>query len=199
MSRIHTAMALVVVSACSLEVDDPGEPRLSSPASPPAPPATLPAFVGESVDGATGTAPEVPPPTRSPERQTVTRLVPTPGDSRPARSDVDPAPVACDIDASTCADREPLCLSNDDCPDGLCVNGSCHDFCDVDMDCEAGAACVLGLCRTSPSGRFECLGADDCAESDDCVSTSCLRRCGSDADCAGCDDGPTCSFGYCGL
>jgi hypothetical protein len=97
-----------------------------------------------------------------------------------------------------CPSQPALCLSNDECGDGLCVNNRCRSFCAADVDCPVGEGCVLGLCRAD-TADFECLSAEDCPASDDCVGGSCLRRCLSAEHCEGSDDGLVCSLGgYCG-
>lgn len=201
MPRRTTWIPLLLAGACSLEVDDPE-------GAPPAPgaPLSLPEFAGAmpagSAQSATTRAPDP-----APRPRTQPEAPPTPGVQerlRPPGWDgpSDPADLPCagdagSADAASCV-RGVICISSDDCSDGLCINGSCRAFCGADGDCEAGQACVLGLCRSSPSGRFECLIADDCADGEDCVSASCLLRCRTDDDCFGADDGPTCSLGYCG-
>jgi hypothetical protein len=108
----------------------------------------------------------------------------------------DAAPSVCAGDAGAC--DEALCLSNDDCHAGLCVNSRCRSYCAADADCPAGQACALGLCRTSPSQTWQCFVAEDCSPGEDCVSGGCLRRCSDDAQCGDSDGGVACSFGYCG-
>jgi hypothetical protein len=90
-----------------------------------------------------------------------------------------------------------VCLTNDECADGLCVNNRCQSFCADESECTDGEGCILGLCRADAAG-FECIGADDCPDSDDCVGGDCRRRCLTEEHCEGCDDGPVCSLGYCG-
>jgi hypothetical protein len=108
----------------------------------------------------------------------------------------DAAAPQCPTDAGACDDA--LCLSNDDCRAGLCVNARCRSFCEADNDCPEGQACALGLCRTSPGETWECFVAVDCLAGEDCVSGGCLQRCANDGHCADSDDGAICSFGYCG-
>jgi hypothetical protein len=96
-----------------------------------------------------------------------------------------------------CDDRPPVCLTNEECDDALCVNNRCQAFCAADDECAEGEGCVLGLCRPDAAG-FECIVAGDCPDSDDCVGGSCRRRCLTAEHCIGCDDGPVCALGYCG-
>lgn len=90
------------------------------------------------------------------------------------------------------------CFSNEDCGAGLCVNGGCQAFCAGDAGCAGGDACVLGLCRPETGRGWECVEQADCADSEDCVAGSCFRRCLRDGHCD-VEEERSCSFGYCGL
>lgn len=189
--------------ACSLSVDDPGssEPELAPPVGNPFLSASdtparrtggsggSPAFAGASGGAASAG-----------------RVGDSSGDvdsngGRLSPLDLpvpDAAPAECGTDAGACDEAEALCLSNDDCHEGLCVNSRCRSYCGADADCPKGQACALGLCRTSPGETWECFSAGDCSPGEDCVSGGCLRRCSSDVHCSGSDDGAVCSLGYCG-
>jgi hypothetical protein len=120
-----------------------------------------------------------------------------PGPSVDAGGDEEPASDAGCTSGNDCDDRAPVCLTNDECANGLCVNNRCQSYCADDSACPPGEGCVLGLCRQDAEG-FECIVAADCLASDDCVGGNCRRRCLTAEHCADCDDGPVCTVGYCG-
>ena len=175
-------LSMVGFLGCGLNVDPESPPEDEPPPPPSGSPYANPPEFGPPTpaQGSSGSV--------RTENITPVGLVPTASEYEPSCPAVD---AACDA-------RPAICVSNDDCDDGLCVNASCRSFCNQDDECPDGEACALGLCRTSSNETWECFGADDCLDSDDCVSGACSRRCASDVHCADCDDGPVCSFGYCG-
>jgi hypothetical protein len=199
MLRVRPWPCLLVCSlACSLSVDDPASDSDQQP-----PPVGNPLLgsAARSNGGSGGRAPTAPASggQGGAGRAGDSSGAPEPNGGRLNPRDLpaaDAAPPQCAGDAGACADE--LCLSNDDCHAGLCVNARCRSYCAADADCPEGQACALGLCRTSPSETWECFVAGDCAPGEDCVSGGCLRRCSDDAHCSDSDDGGVCSLGYCG-
>lgn len=77
-------------------------------------------------------------------------------------------------DDSDCR-RALVCWEVDDAP----IGRQCTSPCEGKSECDAGEACVFGLCRV------ECEGAEDpiCESGTTCVRDLCRLTCQSDADC----------------
>jgi len=202
MPRSHLWLWFLASSAaCALSVDDrPGDEALDGPVTNSPIPFGNP-FANSSVDnlspnsGGTGGSPARS--GASEQDEIGGRRGDDPGRLSPLDVLVpDAAAPECPIDAGACGDE--LCLSNDDCRAGLCVNARCRSFCEADSECPRGQACALGLCRTSPGATWECFDAWDCLAGEDCVSGGCLQRCATNVHCADSDDGAVCYLGYCG-
>jgi hypothetical protein len=59
-----------------------------------------------------------------------------------------------------------------------CADGTCNKVCLSDADCEAGHACVKGLCGPKQNGQSCSMGAE-------CLSTHCVDGVCCDGDCTG--------------
>lgn len=175
------ACTIAGIGACGLEVDEPRDQGRSQVGPPPPPTSIPPGLPHEDAPGPACDEPDL---------------------GHRKHEALDPslplAPAACAVDAGGCAEPSP-CFSHDDCAAGLCVNAQCQAPCKDTATCAQGEACVLGLCRPSSGAGWGCRGAADCSDDEDCVGGTCFRRCLRDEHCVGCDEGHSCSLGYCGL
>jgi hypothetical protein len=95
------------------------------------------------------------------------------------------------IDGSCTATAES-CVFNEECDDGMCVDGTCLSSCSEDSECANNERCRQGLCEP-----LECRRSADCDAGSICVDARCEQTCDADSG-AGCDDGYLCNdHGYC--
>lgn len=96
------------------------------------------------------------------------------------------------IDGSCEASAEG-CVFNEECDDGMCVDGQCLSSCSTDANCAAGEHCREGLCEP-----LSCRRSADCSAGEICVDAQCETTCQSDSHC-GTGTGYVCdtAYGYC--
>ena len=63
----------------------------------------------------------------------------------------------------------PACVNAADCAGLACVNGQCATACSAAEDCDAGYACVVGICLVTA-----CATAADCSDGNPCSSDACV-------------------------
>lgn len=116
--------------------------------------------------------------------------VPDSGAECTTRSDCASGEVCVD---GVCEGGTQSCVFNNECDDGLCVDGQCYSSCSTDDECGRLEHCRQGVCRAT-----ECRGTSDCAGDEVCVDATCKPACSPDASTDTCGAGYVCTdYGYC--